>query len=166
MEKAYTLREAYKDVFIGGHVTTGVEGQGVDLQDLLEEGGGEIKTDDPVFQSILENYYGGEGLVFDVHQVDGEERIPVQAVGEGPPIAVGNPAPSVETPPMAGAGTAAATPEAQHGEESEYAKMPVSELRETVRERGIDNPSIGNAKKDELIAMLEADDSQRTANPQ
>jgi len=68
-KRAYTLSEEYKNVGVDGHITTGVEGKGVNIQDLLKEGNGEIITEDPMFQSVLENYYGASGLVFDVANV-------------------------------------------------------------------------------------------------
>lgn len=167
MIKSYSLRSAYAETFVGGHVKKNVEGESVDLRELLETGNGEIITDDAVFQSVLDNYYGSEGLVFKSKQVQGDERIDIPQPNE-PPVPVAAPGPPQDLPQAAPESTpigqVAAMPPAEHSEGSEYANMPDQELREVINERGLKVP--GNAKTDKMVAALEEDDASRAANPQ
>lgn len=166
MIKAYSLRAAYKDTFVGGTVTRGTSGEAVDIRQALEDGNGEIITDDAVFQSVLENYHGADGLVFKAKQVQGDERIDI-AQPDGPPIpVVEREVPLQAAPPATpiSGSTSVEVPAAEHGGESEYTNLPDNELRETINERGL--KVSGAAKTDTMVAALEKDDADRTANPQ
>lgn len=153
MRKAYKLRPEYEGTLVGGSVITGTDAGVMDIKQALEEHDGEIVTDDAVLQSILENYYGSEGLMFDVAQVtEDDERVPLASPLENP----GPPHSQPAGAPIQQGTTAAEELIAQHGNESPYATFTVDELKDTMNDRGLEFKA--KATKDELVASLEADD--------
>jgi hypothetical protein len=76
----------------------------------------------------------------------------------GPPIALPK-QPEVREP---SAGTVAAMPQAQHGNQSEYLTMPINELRDEVNSRGLSvEGGADRADEAKLAEALEADDAAR-----
>lgn len=155
MLKSYTLRPEYKDTLSGGTVSTGVNGRTIDIVEELDKGNGEIVSDDSTVQSVLEQQWGEFGRVFDVSYVQGDERIPAQ---EQEVVTAGTVAgePLAPTTPVQ---SAADLPPAEHGDQSDYATFSVEELKSTLDERGVGYKA--NAKQEELVAALEADDKTR-----
>lgn len=162
MQKAYALRPDYEDTFVGGSVITGHEGGMLNITEALGEGDGQIKTDDQVLQSLLENYYGAHGLMFDVFTVDEETGEQTKVESHQPPnVGITAPAPGPPSPPNPDApqGSAGSAPPAEHGDQaSGYEGLTVKELQEIATEREIQFNT--RASKDELISALENDDNE------
>lgn len=159
--RVYKLRPEYEGDLVGGVIRTGADSE-ADIKDLLEQGGGEIPTDDPMLQSILDNYYGAHGLLLQAYAVDGEERTPINpalTATQQVPAVQAQP-PTAQISPSQLSARASAEQGAVHDEtESQYSTFTVDQLKETLGER---NVSFGaRASKQELVAALEENDRAR-----
>lgn len=149
--RAYKLRPEYKDAVVGGRFRTGPETE-ADLKELLDAGSGEIVTDDPGFQGVLENFFGTHGLMFEIEEV-GEE-------GDRTPVELEAPVQVVAPATAATGATAASVPGAEHGEGgSEYDGLTYDELVSTARERRL--AVSANATQEEVVQILENDDNRQ-----
>lgn len=159
MQRAYTLSSAYKDTLVGGTVITGHEAEMMDIMQELEAGDGKIVTEDAVLQSVLEGYYGADGLVFEVSTVDDEtgELKPIET--HQPPVPQGTEAVVHPKPPTPTGGMAPDLP-AGPGDDSSsgYDGLPLDELRDIASERDIKFAK--NATEQDLVQLLEADDDK------
>lgn len=160
--RAYKLRPEYEGALVGGLIRTGADSE-ADIKDLLDSGNGEILTEDPMLQSILDNYYGAHGLLLQAYAVDGESREPIDVtITTSTVVSV----PVASAPPAGGDQSAAAgqsasnVPNAQHDTtQSDYATFTVEELRDTLAERGV--AFSARANKQELVAALDENDRMR-----
>lgn len=153
--RAYTLKDPYVGKLVGASCPAGPDGQSMDIMQALQDGNGAITTEDNVIQSVLENIYGGHGLLFDVHDVDPETGAHSLIVKQEP----GPPAPHL----MEGAAATgtADLPDAVHAD-SGYAGMPLEELKQTATERGLKIKA--SAIEQDVIDALEKSDQEGIPN--
>lgn len=146
MLRAYTPIPGHEGVT--GTVITGTDAGSIDLAEELAKGNGKIVTENGELQSVLENLYGTEGLVFSVAQIEEDgTQTPIEFNIAPPQLS-----PSGMLPP------APPAPVVEHPD-SEYVSLTLPELQEVVMERKL-KVDLKAATQAELIAALEASDAE------